>query len=78
MPMNFELPNADAIMQDMANPNEDDEPEQVDVPCDKSWCHVSCADNHVLKNPKCNICKEYFILSPYYASIQSRIANHEY
>lgn len=46
--------------------------------CDKSWCHVSCADNHVLKHPKCNICKEYFILSPYYASIQSRIANHDY
>ena len=30
---NFQLPSADAIMQDMATP-EDEEPEKVEIPCD--------------------------------------------
>ena len=34
MPMNFQLPNADAIMQDMAAPDEDDS-EKMEVPCDE-------------------------------------------
>ena len=42
--------------------------------CDRLWCHQECADASVLATPQCSACKEYFILSPYCASLRSTIA----
>lgn len=41
--------------------------------CDKMWCHNSCADNYVLKNAQCTLCKDWFILSPYCSNLLSTL-----
>lgn len=43
--------------------------------CDMLWTHNNCAEEYVLKYPKCTICKEYFILSPCCSSIQSKLVD---
>jgi hypothetical protein len=43
--------------------------------CDKLWCHTPCAEDYIMKFPQCNMCKQYFILSPCCSSIQSKYAD---
>jgi hypothetical protein len=43
--------------------------------CDTIWCHTKCADAHCLQFPSCNMCKQYFILSPCCSSIQSKFVD---
>lgn len=44
--------------------------------CDKMWCHAACADEYVLKTPQCNLCKDWFILSPYCSNLRSTLPVH--
>ena len=39
--------------------------------CDKSWCHMDCADKYILDSASCTLCKDYFILSPCNSTLQS-------
>lgn len=43
--------------------------------CETLWCHTKCADAHCLQFPSCSTCRQYFILSPCYSSVQSKFVS---
>jgi hypothetical protein len=43
--------------------------------CDTMWLHTKCVQHYTNKSSQCNVCKEYFIVSPLQTSLRSSLVD---
>ena len=48
----------------------------ISCPCQRMYCHKKCGDEHLLQDPSCFICKNYYVYDVKTASLQSMFAIH--
>lgn len=48
----------------------------ISCPCGRMYCHTKCADDYLLKEPQCYVCKNYFIYDSKHSSLKATIVNH--
>lgn len=48
----------------------------ISCPCGRMYCHKKCADEYLMNEPQCYVCKNYYIYDFKNSSLSSTIANH--
>ena len=49
----------------------------VSCPCGRLYCHKKCADDYLLKEPQCYVCKNYFIYDAKNSALKATIVNRK-
>jgi hypothetical protein len=47
----------------------------VSCPCGRMYCHAKCADDYLLKDPQCCVCKNYYIYDAKNSALKATIVN---
>lgn len=47
----------------------------VSCPCGRMYCHEKCADDYLLKEPQCYVCKNYYIYDAKNSALKATIVN---
>lgn len=49
----------------------------VSCTCGRMYCHKKCADDYLLKEPQCYVCKNYFIYDAKNSALKATIVNQK-
>lgn len=48
----------------------------LSCPCSRMYCHKKCADDYLLKEPQCYVCKNYYIYDFKNSPLKAMTVNH--